>query len=88
LVSFDKRPRAVPSALIYDLATRCDADGVLRPAPVLKAGSAVEILSGPFANFVATVETITPDQRVWVLLDLMGQQTRVQVANNHVRATG
>lgn len=88
LVSFDQRPRAVPSALIDDLAARCDADGVLQPAPVLTAGSAVEILSGPFANFVATVETITPDQRVWVLLDLMGQQTRVQVANNHVRATG
>ena len=88
LVSFDRRPRAVPTVLIDDLRARCDVDGVLKPAPILASGSAVEILSGPFANFVATVESITPDQRVWVLLDLMGQQTRVQVANNHVRATG
>jgi len=30
-------------------------------------------------EFVAIVEKITPDQRVWVLLDLMGRTARVAV---------
>ena len=58
---------------------RCDEGGKLLPPRILMTGDAVKISGGPFANFVATVEEIGPDQRVWVLLDLMGQTTRVAV---------
>ena len=37
------------------------------------------MLAGPFSNFIATVDTIGPDQRIWVLMDFMGQKTRMQV---------
>jgi len=88
LVSFDARPRPVPQALIRELRARCDDLGRLQPTPDLQTGTSVEVLSGPFADFVAEVETIAPDQRVWVLLDLMGQHTRVQLGADQVRATG
>jgi len=39
----------------------------------------VEMLTGPFANFIATVDSIDPEQRIWVLMDFMGQQARMQV---------
>ena len=39
----------------------------------------MHLLSGPFAQFVATVESLAPQQRVWVLLDLLGSRTRVSV---------
>jgi len=39
----------------------------------------VRLTSGAFAEFVATVEKISPGQRVWVLLDLMGRTARVAV---------
>jgi transcriptional antiterminator RfaH len=45
----------------------------------LQPGDAVRLASGPFAEFVATVEKISPDQRVWVLLDLMGRTARMAV---------
>ena len=46
-------------------------------APV--SGDRVEVISGPFVNFVATVEKIDAQRRVWILMELMGQGTRVKV---------
>lgn len=57
----------------------CDECGKLLPPPILKPGDLVKLSGGTFAEFAATVEDITPDQRVWVLLDLLGRTTRVAV---------
>ena len=79
LVSFGVEPQPVPLDLISRLMLRCDEGGKLLPPPILKPGDAVKISGGPFAEFAATVETISPDQRVWVLLDLMGRTTQLAV---------
>ncbi len=79
LVSFGDEPAAVPLDIVSQLMLRCDADGKLLPPKVLQPGEEVRLTIGPFADFVATVEKTTPDQRVWVLMDLMGRQTRVAV---------
>ena len=79
LVSFDDAPQPVPLGLISQLMLRCDAGGNLLPPRILRPGDGVRLTSGPFAEFVATVEKISPDQRVWVLLDLMGRTARVAV---------
>jgi len=79
LVSFGDEPQQVPSELVLHLMQRCDEEGNLLPPRVLKPGDVVRLTGGPFADFVASVEKITPDQRVWVLLDLMGRPTRVAV---------
>ena len=41
---------------------------------------------GPFAEFIATIESIAPDRRVWVLMEIMGGQTRVAVDAHQLRA--
>ena len=87
LVSFDKEPRAVPLDLVSQLMLRCDAKGKLLPPKILKPGDQVILANGPFANFVAEVEKIAPDQRVWVLMDIMGGQTRVAVSADQLRAS-
>lgn len=79
LVSFGEDPQPVPLDLISRLMLRCDDGGKLLPPRILQPGDVVRLTSGPFAEFVATVEKISPDQRVWVLLDLMGRTTRVAV---------
>lgn len=85
LVSFGEYPQQVPLDLISRLMLRCDEGGTLLPPRILKPGDAVEISGGPFAEFVATVEKVDPDQRVWVLLELMGRTTRVAVQSNALR---
>jgi transcriptional antiterminator RfaH len=48
----------------------------------MKKGDKVEILEGPFANFIATIEKHESDQRIWILLDLMGRKTKIQTPLN------
>ena len=80
LVHFgDGIPACVPHDLVAGLMARCDRTGRLLPPQVLQAGDRVQMLSGPLAQFVATVESLTPQRRVWVLLDLLGGRTRVSV---------
>lgn len=80
LVSFEGKPKPLPLQLISGLMLRCDASGTILPPKSLNEGNSVEMLTGPFANFVATVATIDPEQRIWVLLDFMGQKARMQVS--------
>ena len=77
LVSFDGQPKPVPIDLVSGLMQRCDTTGNLLPAKKLATGDQVELLTGPFSNFIATVETIDIEQRIWVLMECMGQRTRM-----------
>jgi len=85
LVGFSEEPQPVPLDLISRLMLRCDESGKLLPPRILRPGDTVEISGGPFAEFVATVEKVDPDQRVWVLLDLMGRTTRLAVHSKALR---
>ena len=85
LVSFANNYKPLPLNLISSLMFRCDEGGKLLPSKTLNAGDSVEVLTGPFANFVATVEKIDTQQRVLVLMEFMGQSTRMHVAPDNVR---
>ena len=56
------------------------------PPKLLKLGDQVALNTGPFANFVAEVENIAPDRRVWVLMEIMSGQARVAVGADQLRA--
>ena len=78
-------PRTVPTEVVSGLISRCDSLGKLLPPTAIQCGDTVEIHSGALANFLATVETIDSDRRIWVLMEIMGQITRVQVASEQVK---
>ena len=86
LVSFGTAPAPVPLGLVSQLMLRCDAQGKLLPPKLLEPGDRVAITRGPFANFVAEVEQIAPDRRIWVLMEIMGSQTRVALRAEQLRA--
>lgn len=85
LVRFDASPNPLPPALMAGLMLRCDHNGKLLSPMQLKHGDDVEVMTGPFANFIATIESIDAEQRVWVLLDILGQKTRMQVDPKHLQ---
>ena len=85
LICQDGVPASVPTEVVSGLISRCDSFGRLLPSTVLQRGDSVEIQSGALANFIATVETIDSNRRIWVLMDIMGQTTRVQVASEQVK---
>ena len=86
LVSFGGRPQPVPDGLVQHLRARCDDAGCFQTGRQLQPGDQVAVTSGPFAEFVAKVETLSPDQRVWLLLDFMGNQTRISLNADQLRA--
>ena len=69
----------MPEALIASLSMRCGHVGKVVLLENFEAGQSVEMHSGPFANFIATVEQMASDARVWLLLDFMSKETRIQV---------
>ena len=85
LICQDGIPKRVPTEVVSGLVSRCDRLGRLLPPTAMQRGDTVEIHSGALANFIATVETIDSDRRIWVLMDIMGQITRVQVASEQVK---
>ena len=88
LVSFGQAtPAPAPQQLVDGLLARCNDEGKLLPPDSLAPGDAVQVMSGPFAQFVATVESLAPQKRVWLLLDLMGRTTRIAVAAGDLRRT-
>ena len=86
MLSFGEGPKPMPEALIAGLRARCDNVDKVMPLEDFEAGQSVEMHSGPFANFIATVEQMASDARVWVLLDFMGKETRVKVDKQQIQA--
>ena len=75
----------VPNTLIADIMARCNQARILLPQKQFSKDDTVRLVSGPFDNFLATVESIDENQRVWVLIDLMGQATRTLVKAEKLR---
>ena len=85
LVSFGGAPAAVPSTLVAQLEATTDSEGRIVTEAPLTAGMEVKVTQGAFADFVATVQSIAPERRVWVLMDIMGKETRVAIPGDHIR---
>lgn len=79
LVSFDGQPKELPLDLVSGLMLRCDASGKILPPTQLLAGDKIQMVSGPFANFIATIENIDAQHRIWVLIDFMRRDARMEV---------
>jgi transcriptional antiterminator RfaH len=82
LVTFNSSLKSMPTTFIDSLMKRYDPSGKLIPIVEMKKGDKVEILEGPFANFIASVEKYESEQRIWILMDLMGRKTKLQTPLN------
>ena len=47
-------------------------------------GPSAEIATGPFAEFIARITHDEDNQRFWLVLDFVGQQTRVQFTHDYI----
>lgn len=86
LVCLGREPTPVPRDLVRQLMHRCDCAGRLLPPTLFNRGDQVMVAKGPFADIVARIEGKTPDQRIWVLMEIMGAQTRVALPAAQLRA--
>lgn len=85
LICQDGVPIRVPPRVVSGLISRCDSSGRLLHPNTLQRGDSVEIQSGALTNFIAKVESIDSNRRIWVLIDLLGRITKVQVASEQLK---
>jgi transcriptional antiterminator RfaH len=78
LYTCQDRPVAVPEGIVETLIENTDEANLALFSSGLMTGQSVRIVSGPFADFVGTLERLDAAGRVRVLLDMMG--TAVPVA--------
>jgi transcriptional antiterminator RfaH len=79
LLTLNNQPQLIPHKLIVSIISQCNKEGIFLPYKQFSEGDSVRLVSGPFDNFLATVDTIDEKHRIWVLLELMGQATRTLV---------
>ena len=84
LITFNSTLKSVPTETIDSLMKRCNSLGKLLPEGKLAKDDKVTILNGPFANFIATVEKYEANQRIWILMELMGRKTKIQTPSDNL----
>ena len=77
LLMQDGVPQALPNGVVEDLAARLDSTGQLVRSGDIHKGDDVCMNSGPFVGLLAKVERLEPNQRVSLLIKLMGLETRL-----------
>ena len=81
LVGHSDAPLPVPAGVVEGLQRRHDLEGFVRLAPAagLKVGDKVRVLGGAFEECLGLFEKLSDEQRVTILLDLLGRKVRVSL---------
>ncbi len=88
IVRFGDHPASLPPGFIESLTSQEDNEGNIHFALSnrLKCGDPVAILSGPFSRLVGVCEKMNEDERIAILLDLLGRKVRVRLDIEAVEA--
>ena len=90
LIGFDQAvPQAMPDGAMASLLEKYRGDDATAPGDEFQAGDSVLIISGPFAEQYAKVESLDDRGRVRLLFDILGGAVRLSLAAHSVaRAQG
>jgi transcriptional antiterminator RfaH len=81
LVRFGNLPAAVPTHIITEIMARQDEKGLVKAYTncTFKSGDRVKIVDGPLNELEGLFDCATDEERVIVLLNLMGREVKVRV---------
>lgn len=81
LVTNGNEPVAVPAWVIDGIRARMDDDGLVdvEPAIPFNSGDAVQVTSGPLSDQIGIFQCASDEDRVVLLLDLLGRQIKVRL---------
>ena len=85
LIRLGAEPSVVPNEIVEALMARCDKRSILRQtseiqSSQLHSGIQAQVTQGPFSGFVATISDIEPNNRINILIKIMGQTTKVEIS--------
>jgi transcriptional antiterminator RfaH len=80
-------PRCVPDGIIDEIVSRQDETGAVKiVTPAFTPGQAVRLLAGPLADVAGLFEEARDENRVVLLLSLLGRKVRVVAPVDEVTA--
>ena len=84
LVRLGAEPSVVPNEIVEALMTRCDKQSIFRQTSEtqsnqLHVGDQAQVTQGPFSGFIAKISNIEPNNRINILIEIMGQTTKVAI---------
>jgi transcriptional antiterminator RfaH len=90
LVRFAEMPAVVPDEIIVMLRSHCNDEGIIdttqeRPF-VYKEGDEVEITEGSFRGIRAIIKVQVAEDRVLLLLDLLGKKQQLEVSIGQIKS--
>ena len=90
LIRHGNDPVPVPKGVVEDIIDRESEDGlVVAPSlPPFADGEAVTVTAGPFLDQVGFFECESDNERVIILLEMLGRRIRVPLPLRSVRACG
>ena len=84
LVRLGAKPSVVPNEIVEALMAQCDKQSILRQtseaqSSQLHVDNQAQVIQGPFSGFIATTSDIEPNNRINILIEIMGQTTKVAI---------
>lgn len=88
IVRRGNQPAPLADAIVQEIHRRENESGfvVLKPACAFRPGDRVHVIGGAFADRTGLFECATDDERVVLLLDLLGRAVRVELALEDISA--
>lgn len=84
LVRFGERPSLIPGGFIEELQAREVEGAIVSPPNPYKVGQQVRVAGGAFDGLVATIIEMKEQDRLVVLMDLLGQSVNVKLTSRQV----
>ena len=79
LLTCNGKPQEVPIDLINAIKLRCDGNDNFFMQKKLSVGDSIVLMSGPFSNFIATIERTDKGRKSWALLDILGRKAKFKL---------
>ena len=93
LVRLGAEPSLVPNEIVEALIERCDNQSILRQTSETQssqfhASNQARVTQGPFSGFIATISDIAPGNRINILIEILGQTTKVAINADALQPIG
>ena len=88
LICCGDHPQAIPERVISGIRDREDKNGIVALSVVddFKSGDAVQIQSGAFCDQIGILDCVTNEERVRVLLNLLGRSVKLNLPADSIVA--
>lgn len=90
LICHGNAPVPVPEGVIEDIMAREGEDGIVSAPslPPFASDEPVRVTAGPFLGQIGFFECVSDDERIVILLEMLGRRIRVPLPLQSVRACG